>query len=350
VFTLTERLDAPIEAEAARLIQELEDALNEALAVVQAPGSHEAGRRRFNQAINRVNAMQIPRLDTVELLQQQQQGQGAQGIYNLVFPFHARPDPTHQLLGTQPRGANMDQLCLQDVIDDITAATEEYRLLGELQEALNDAVAAVQTPGDFDMEHQRENGLIMLNRAIGVLNEGNVPGLRRVPPVEQERQQGQQEPQQLNFQQPPLDAKRRFLDRQARACIRQAIRSFGAAAAEPTRRPRQLAAAWVDRNHGTGNREKRSSQPAKELGATLNIFDADPISDFVITKIEFKEMYGDQSETHLVDFERKAFIPDPNKSGGQIKTEFKVDDEVVPHTVEKNPVTTYKIVLKPRGT
>jgi len=242
----------------------------------------------------------------------------------------------------------MDQLCLQDVIDDITAATEEYRLLGELQNALNVAVAAVQTPGDPGMEPQRENGLSMLNKAIGVLNKGNVPGLGRVPPVERESQQGQQEPQQLNFQQTPLDAKWRFLGLQARQCIRQAIHSFEAAAGEPTRRPRQIASAWAGRNHG--NRKKRSSQPDKELGATLNIFDADPISDFVITKIEFKEMYGDQSETHLVDFERKTFIPDPNKSGGQIKTEFKVDDEVVPHTVEKNPVTTYKIVLKPRGT
>merc|ERR1712107_381033 len=97
----------------------------------------------------------------------------------------------------------------------------------------------------------------------------------------------------------------------------------------------------------TDQRRKRSTVPKKELGAQLHLIDTDASSDFVITKIEFKEFYGDQEETHVVDFEKEELLQDPSASGCKLAAEFTSEsgygdkDEV--------EVVTYNIVLTPRG-
>merc|ERR1719450_895195 len=86
-------------------------------------------------------------------------------------------------------------------------------------------------------------------------------------------------------------------------------------------------------------RRKRSAEPCNTLSARLQINDADPTSEFMITKIEFKERYGGNEETHWVDFEKEKLIQDPNKSGSQMTARFEDD---------ANEVKTYRIVLKPK--
>lgn len=90
-------------------------------------------------------------------------------------------------------------------------------------------------------------------------------------------------------------------------------------------------------------RKRRSTEPVTDLSAKLQITDADPNSDFVITRIEFKEFYGDNEETHFIDFEKEALVEDPNSSGSELTADF-VEEDTTPE-----PVTTIKIVLKPRG-
>ena len=99
-----------------------------------------------------------------------------------------------------------------------------------------------------------------------------------------------------------------------------------------------------------GARKRRSTTPNKELSATLKLNDADPVSDFSIAKIVFKERYGEEEETHTIDFERKAFIQDDTESGSKLTAEFRVGDDIVAaKEEEKIQITTYNIVLRPRG-
>ena len=100
---------------------------------------------------------------------------------------------------------------------------------------------------------------------------------------------------------------------------------------------------------GNTPRRRRSNVPEEEVGATLRLTDADPNSDFVVTKIEFKERYGDKEETHVVDFERKTFFQDSGKSGSKLSAEFEINGEVIPVIEDVNKVVTYKIVLRPKG-
>jgi len=237
----------------------------------------------------------------------------------------------------------------QNALD--TAIQERVaQLVERLEATLNTALDAIQAQND-------PARLMQLNNAIRDLNAMGVPGLENVPEADANAahynllapyQQGA----------PHAPREHQLLgtvlrdDNMGAPCLEDIIDAIQAAQPPPPRR--QFVNVWARNGagparHDGGGRKKRSSQPDKEFGATLNIVDSDQNSDFVITKIEFKEMYGGQMETHLVDFERKAFIPDPNKSGSQMKTEFTVNNKVVPSTVEENPVTTYKIVLRPRG-
>jgi len=117
-----------------------------------------------------------------------------------------------------------------------------------------------------------------------------------------------------------------------------------------------------------GSRKRRSTQPdiepdaepeeaAKELSANLVLIDASPGSEFKISKIEFKEVYADNEEVHTIDFERRAFIPDPDKQGCQLTAEFEEDGNFVPATImqpegeeeEEDEIETLTIVLRPRN-
>lgn len=75
------------------------------------------------------------------------------------------------------------------------------------------------------------------------------------------------------------------------------------------------------------------------MSARLQINDADPNSDFMITKIEFKERYGGNEEIHWVDIEKEELVQDPNESGSRMTAQF--GDGA-------SDVNTYRIVLKPK--
>jgi len=329
--------DDPIGRKVGHLISGLEGALNSALEVIRTPGSHDVGGR-LDQAIQALNDINLPGLPPVDPVQQHLD---AQTDYTLSENFVPQPGP-HQLLGAIVRGDDMTNIkVLEDIIHEVQVAIRSAGGLdrAQLQKTLNAAIAAVHAP------ESHEGGLGRLNSAIDKLN-GIFTGLQRVPPAQQLQEGGEVQNVILQNARRDLPFTRSELSNVQKEDLRKAIAAI-TAAPQPPQQQATVSTAWGRKP----SRRKRSNAPEKELGARLNIIDADPDSEFRISKIEFKELYGDQMETHVVDFERKAFVPDPCDSGSQLTTEFRVNDEVVPSTVDQNPVTTttYKIVLKPRG-
>jgi len=296
----------------------------------------------LNQAIQALNDINLPGLPPVDLVQQHLD---AQTDYTLSANFVPQPGP-HQLLGAIVRGNDMTNIkVLEDIRREVQVAIRAAGGLprAKLQKKINAALAAIQEPGSD------EGGLGRLNKAIDKLN--NIHAATGLKPVAHAQPQQGEDVQTIILENAQKDSPftpsalplgpKGDLEKAEAAII---------AAPKPPQQQATVTTAWGPKRTKP-SRRKRSNVPEKELGARLNIIDADPDSEFRISKIEFKELYGDQMETHVVDFERKAFVPDPCDSGSQLTTEFRVNDEVVPSTVDQNPVitTTYKIVLKPRG-
>jgi len=223
----------------------------------------------------------------------------------------------------------------------------------ELENALNDASPLVHDQlrrGGAD--HQGVRGF---NQAIAQINR--LPGIQQIA-AQAAPQPAPPPPYQVVFNLPPprrlLLGLRRF-DVQA---ICQQITEAGNALRPPPPPPPAQQRRWGEpdanepdpllvhlrgegrgQQRGPGLRKRRSTDPTKTLSAMVQLTDADPESDFKITKIEFKERYGDEEETHVVDLVRKVLIEDPSDSGSKLTAEFE----------EANRVVTYKIVLRPSG-
>merc|ERR1739842_191824 len=110
------------------------------------------------------------------------------------------------------------------------------------------------------------------------------------------------------------------------------------------------------RGRGSSRRKRRATNTPLSLNAKLELMDSDPQSEFMISKIEFKERYRQgegaeyTEETHCVDFENNVFVTDPNKAGSKLTAEIEENGTFKPAKVEEAKIVKrISIVLKPRG-